>query len=99
MNANIINKIFSRFKKANPAPTTELKYHSHFELLIAVILSAQATDTSVNKATQKLFPIANTPDKILQLGETKLKTYIKTIGLYQGKAKNIIGTCQLLIDK
>lgn len=99
MNAKKIRDIFLRFRKANPHPTTELVYHSHFELLIAVILSAQATDKSVNKATEKLFPVANTPQKILALGETKLKDYIKTIGLYTTKAKNIIATCQLLIDQ
>lgn len=94
-----IQTIFTRFKKANPHPTTELKYHSPFELLIAVILSAQATDKSVNKATEKLFAVANTPEKILSLGETHLKTYIKTIGLYNSKAKNIMLTCCLLIEK
>jgi endonuclease-3 len=94
-----IRKIFERFQKANPAPTTELIYHSPFELLVAVILSAQATDISVNKATAKLFPIANTPEKILALGETKLKEYIKTIGLFNTKAANVIKMCALLIDK
>lgn len=94
-----IREIFSRFKQANPKPTTELHYQSAFELLIAVILSAQATDISVNKATEKLFPVANTPEKILKLGETKLKSYIKTIGLFNSKAKNILKTCQLLVDQ
>lgn len=92
-------EIFQRFHKKNPHPTTELQYHSPFELLIAVILSAQATDTSVNKATIKLFAAANTPEKILKLGEMQLKKYIKTIGLYNTKAKNIIKTCQLLVDQ
>lgn len=92
-----IETIFSRFKKQNPKPTTELKFHSSFELLIAVILSAQATDVSVNLATDTLFKIANTPQKILKLGEAKLKSYIKNIGLYNSKAKNIIQTCQLLL--
>lgn len=94
-----IREIFLRFKKANPAPTTELIYHSPFELLVAVILSAQATDTSVNKATQTLFIKAKTPEEILQLGLEKLKNYIKSIGLYNTKANNIIKMCQLLVDK
>lgn len=91
--------IFERLKKANPSPTTELIYHSEFELLISVMLSAQATDVSVNKATQKLYKKANTPQKILELGEAGLKEYIKTIGLYNSKAKNIIKTCERLIEK
>lgn len=99
MNSKKIRDIFLRFRKANPHPTTELVYHNHFELLIAVILSARATDKSVNKATAGLFKAANTPEKILQLGEQKLKNYIKTIGLYATKAKNIMATCQLLIEK
>lgn len=98
MNKKKIREIFLRFRQQNPHPTTELVYHSSFELLIAVILSAQATDKSVNKATEKLFAVANTPKKLLQLGEEKLKTYIKTIGLYKAKAKNIILTCQKLIN-
>lgn len=92
-------EIFQHLATANPTPTTELAYHSVFELLIAVILSAQATDISVNKATAKLYPIANTPKQIYALGEEKLTTYIKTIGLYNTKAKNIIKTCKMLIDK
>jgi endonuclease III len=99
MNKKTIIEIFSRFKKANAKPTTELCFHSHFELLIAVILSAQATDKSVNKATADLFAIANTPEKILALGEEGLKKYIKSIGLYQTKAKNIIAACRLLIQQ
>jgi endonuclease-3 len=99
MDKKIIHEIFTRFRKANPKPATELKYHNHFELLIAVILSAQATDVSVNKATEKLFRVANTPEKILNLGETTLKSYVKTIGLYKGKAANIIKTCKILIEK
>jgi endonuclease III len=91
--------IFKRLQENNPAPTTELKYHSEFELLIAVMLSAQATDISVNKATEKLFPVANTPEKMLQLGEEGLKQYIKTIGLFNSKAANVIKTCQILIDR
>ncbi|HLB43092.1 MAG TPA: endonuclease III [Gammaproteobacteria bacterium] len=99
MTPNIIRTIFQRFRKANPKPTTELVYHTHFELLIAVILSAQATDKSVNKASEKLFKIANTPEKMLKLGRENLKEHIKTIGLYTNKAKNIIATCQLLVDQ
>lgn len=94
-----IRQIFIRFREANPKPTTELKYHSPFELLISVMLSAQATDISVNKATGPLFQLANTPEKILALGESGLKNYIKTIGLYNTKAKNILKTCQILIDQ
>lgn len=99
MKAAKIREIFERFKKANPKPTTELIYHSPFELLIAVILSAQATDKSVNKATEKLFKIANTPEKMLKLGLTGLKHYINSIGLYNSKGKNIIATCKMLIDQ
>lgn len=90
-------EIFTRFHANNPNPVTELNFTSSFELLIAVMLSAQATDISVNKATDKLFPVANTPTDIYALGEEKLKTYIKTIGLFNGKAKNVIETCRLLI--
>lgn len=99
MNANIREEIFKRFKQANPNPTTELVYKNPFELLIAVILSAQATDVSVNKATVPLFKVANTPEKIHQLGESGLKKYIKTIGLYNAKAKNIIKTCEILVKQ
>ncbi|EKD71549.1 MAG: hypothetical protein ACD_46C00163G0006 [uncultured bacterium] len=99
MNSKTIRDIFLRFRKNNPHPTTELIYHTDFELLIAVILSAQATDKSVNKATGPLFKIANTPEKMLKLGEKGLKNYIKTIGLYTNKAKNIIGACQMLVEK
>lgn len=91
--------IFSRLREANPTPTTELNYNSPFELLIAVILSAQATDVGVNKATAKLFPVANTPEAILALGVDGLKEYIKTIGLYNTKAENVIKTCRILIEK
>ncbi len=90
---------FERLRAERPQPTTELQYHSSFELLIAVILSAQATDVSVNKASARLFPVANTPEAIVALGEEKLKTYIKSIGLYKSKAANIIKTCQLLIER
>lgn len=99
MNEKTIREIFNRFKKANPKPTTELVYHSNFELLIAVILSAQATDTSVNKATKELFKVANTPEKILALGLSNLKKYVKSIGLFNTKAANIIKTCRLLVEK
>lgn len=92
-------QIFERLQAHNPQPTTELNYSSTFELLIAVVLSAQATDISVNKATARLFPVANTPQTILGLGEERLKDYIKTIGLYNAKARNIIQLCQQLIDK
>tara|TARA_B100000949_G_scaffold69328_1_gene61640 strand:- start:1232 stop:1840 length:609 start_codon:yes stop_codon:yes gene_type:complete len=85
--------------KKNPSPTTELIYKTPFELLVAVILSAQATDISVNKATKKLFAIANTPETILSLGLKKIKSYIQTIGLYNNKAKSIIETCKILLEK
>lgn len=94
-----IKEIFKRFKKNNKKPTTELEYSSEFELLIAVLLSAQATDISVNKATKPLFKKYNTPEKIYNLGLDKLKEYIKTIGLYNTKAQNIIKTCKILIDE
>lgn len=99
MNADKRRGIFTRLKAENPQPTTELNYSSPFELLVAVVLSAQATDKGVNKATEKLFPVANTPETILKLGESGLKKYIKTIGLYNTKGKNIFKTCQLLLDK
>ena len=99
MNANKRREIFARLKTANPAPTTELKYATPFELLVAVILSAQATDKGVNKATEKLYKVANTPEAIAGLGLRGLKRYIKTIGLYNTKARNILKTCKLLIEK
>lgn len=99
MNPAKRHEIFACLKSANPHPTTELVYHSPFELLIAVILSAQATDKSVNLATKRLFPLANTPEKILALGEAGLTQFIKSIGLYKTKAKNILATCQLLIQQ
>lgn len=99
MNQAKRTEIFQRLRDANPAPTTELVYNSTFELLISVILSAQATDVSVNKATAKLYPVANTPEAIYKLGEKKLASYIKTIGLYNSKAKNVIKTCQMLIEQ
>jgi len=99
MNANKRQQIFSRLRENNPHPTTELKYRSSFELLISVILSAQATDVGVNKATALLYPDANTPETIAALGVNGLKRYIKTIGLYNAKAENIIKTCHLLIQE
>ncbi len=98
MNQTICNKIFARFLKQNPHPSTELQFATPFELLIAVMLSAQATDVSVNKATSHLFKIANTPEAIVKLGEDELKKYIKTIGLYNTKATHIIKTCQLILE-
>lgn len=92
-------RIFTSLAKANPKPTTELAYKSNFELLIAVMLSAQATDVSVNKATKGLFTLADTAQSMLLLGEKKIKTQIKSIGLYNTKAKNIIKTCQILTDQ
>lgn len=99
MNKTKRTEIFSRWRKENPEPTTELTFSSTFELLIAVILSAQATDVSVNKVTRKLFPAANTPEAIHALGEKKLKGYIRSIGLFNNKAANIIKTCRILIDQ
>ena len=99
MKADTRREIFRRLAVAIPNPTTELAHSSTFELLIAVILSAQATDKGVNIATAKLFPVANTPQKILDLGIEGLESYIKTIGLYRSKAKNVIATCRLLVDK
>jgi endonuclease-3 len=99
MNSKKIRAIFERLKAANPKPTTELEYRTPFELLVAVILSAQATDKSVNLATRVLFKDANTPEAILALGVEGLSRYIRTIGLFNGKAKNIIETCRLLIER
>ena len=99
MNAVSCRKIFERLQAADPSPTTELRYSTPFELLVAVILSAQATDKGVNKATEKLFPVANTPEKILALGLRGLKRYVKTIGLYNTKARNILKTCEILVEK
>lgn len=99
MNKVSINLFFTRLQEQNPHPTTELHYTTPFELLAAVLLSAQATDVGVNKATAKLFPVANTPEKILALGGDGLENYIKTIGLYRTKAKNLLATCQILISQ
>ncbi len=99
MNREKRQEIFRRLREHNPNPTTELNYRNAFELLIAVILSAQATDVGVNKATQKLFEVAPTPQKMLELGEEGLKEYIKTIGLFNSKARNIIKTCRILVER
>ena len=98
MNKEKRTEIFTRLRKDNPHPKTELHHNSTFELLIAVILSAQSTDKGVNKAMDVMFPIANTPEAILALGVNGLKEYIKTIGLYNSKAENIIKTCKMLIE-
>ncbi|MDX1812857.1 MAG: endonuclease III [Gammaproteobacteria bacterium] len=99
MNKEKRTEIFKRLREQNPNPTTELNYTTPFELLIAVILSAQATDVGVNKATDKLYPVANTPEAIVKLGLSKLKSYIKTIGLYNTKAENVMKTCKILIKE
>lgn len=99
MNKNQRTEIFARLRAANPAPTTELHYDSPFQLLIAVILSAQATDVGVNKATARLFPVAPTAAAMAALGEAGLSDYIKTIGLFRSKAKHVIATCQLLLSR
>ena len=99
MNAAKRYQIFSRLRDANPHPATELGYHTPFELLVAVILSAQATDKGVNLATRRLFPVANTPQSMLALGVDGLTAYIRSIGLYQSKARYIIATCRILIDE
>ncbi|MCD4484219.1 endonuclease III [Chromobacterium vaccinii] len=99
MNAATRQEIFRRLRDDNPRPTTELEYTTPFELLISVLLSAQATDVGVNKATRRLYPVANTPTAMLALGEESLTEYIKTIGLYKTKARNVIATCRLLLEK
>ncbi|MCU7810359.1 MAG: endonuclease III [Candidatus Thiodiazotropha sp. (ex Notomyrtea botanica)] len=99
MNKEKRRAIFERLQAADPNPTTELNYKTPFELLVAVVLSAQSTDKGVNKATDLLFPVANTPEAILELGIAGLKAYIKTIGLYNNKAKNIIETCRILVEQ
>jgi len=99
MNSQKRFEIFSRLREHIKQPRSELEYRSNFELLISVLLSAQATDISVNKATAKLYPVANTPQKMLALGEDGVKHYIKTIGLFNSKAKNVIATCKLLIEQ
>ena len=99
MNRQKRSVIYQRLQENNPSPSTELDWIDPFELLVAVVLSAQATDVSVNKATAKLFPVANTPEKILKLGAARLKRYIRTIGLFNSKAENIIKTCRILIEE
>ncbi|HSM98764.1 MAG TPA: endonuclease III [Gallionella sp.] len=99
MNPAKRREIFLRLQAANPHPTTELEYSTPFELLVAVMLSAQATDVSVNAATRQLYPVANTPGKILALGEEKLRGYIQRIGLYKTKAKHVMQTCRLLMER
>ena len=99
MNATKRREIFLRLQAGNPHPATELQYSTPFELLVAVILSAQATDKSVNLATRKLFPVANTPQKILGLGEDGLREYVQRIGLYQTKSKHILQMCRLLLER
>src|SRR5262249_36296913 len=91
--------IFERFRAANPKPTTELVYRTPFELLVAVVLSAQATDKSVNAATARLFPVANTPEKLAQMGEERLIEYVKTIGLFRNKARNVVALSKILLEK
>jgi endonuclease-3 len=98
MNPEKRRQIFERFRAANPAPKSELAYRTPYELLVAVVLSAQATDKSVNLATAKLFPVANTPEKMIELGEARLTDYIKTIGLFRNKAKNVMQLSRLLLQ-
>lgn len=99
MNAQQRHEFFARLRELNPHPTTELEYATPFELLIAVMLSAQATDVSVNKATRRLFPLANTPQALLDLGEERLRALISSIGLFNSKASNVIATCRILLDR
>ncbi len=99
MKRNDVIEMFTRLREFNPQPTTELDYTTPFELLVAVILSAQATDVGVNKATRRLYPIANTPQAILDLGEEGFKRHIASIGLFNAKAKNVIATCRILVDQ
>jgi len=99
MNARQRHELFRRLRELNPHPTTELEYRSPFELLVAVVLSAQATDVGVNKATRRLFPLANTPQAILDLGEERLRGLISSIGLFNAKARNVMATCRILIDQ
>jgi endonuclease-3 len=99
MDKKVVNDIFNRFSQVNPEPKTELIYSNHFTLLVAVVLSAQTTDIQVNKATESLFKVADTPEKMYALGEEKLKEYIKTIGLFNAKAKNVIALSKMLIEE
>jgi endonuclease III len=99
MKRESIEPFFATLRAANPLPASELEFTTPFELLVAVLLSAQATDAGVNKATRKLFPVANTPQSILDLGLERLEGYIRTIGLYRGKARHLMATCRILVDK
>ncbi|RZA26812.1 MAG: endonuclease III, partial [Lysobacteraceae bacterium] len=99
LKAEEVQELFSRLAELNPRPTTELAFTTPFELLVAVILSAQATDVGVNKATRRLYPVANTPAAILALGEEGLKPYLATIGLFNAKTRNVIATCRLLVEQ
>lgn len=99
MNKAAIESFFATLQAANPQPHSELEYGNPFELLVAVLLSAQATDVGVNKATRKLFPVANTPQQILDLGQAGLEAHIKTIGLFRSKARHLLATCQILLDR
>src|SRR3569833_1173667 len=99
MKPNVVREMYRRLQEQNPAPRSELEYATPFELLVSVVLSAQATDVGVNKATARLYPVANTPEKILALGEDRLRDYIKTIGLYQTKARNVISLCRQLLER
>ena len=99
MRDSLIEPFFATLRAANPLPVSELEYASPFELLVAVLLSAQSTDAGVNKATRRLFPVASTPQAILDLGPDRLKEYIKTIGLYHNKAKHLLATCKVLVDQ
>lgn len=99
MNRQIRTAIFERLREADPAPTTELRYETPFELLVAVLLSAQATDVGVNKATARLFPVANTPAAILALGEEGVKEHIRTLGLFNSKAANLVRACRILVEE
>jgi endonuclease-3 len=99
MKQELIEPFFATLRAANPAPASELEYTTPFELLVAVLLSAQSTDAGVNKATRKLFPVANTPQAVLDLGLARLEDAIKTIGLYHNKAKHLLATCQVLVDR
>ena len=99
MNPAAIERFFATLKAANPLPVTELEYSSVFELLAAVLLSAQATDVGVNKATRRLFPVANTPQQLLALGQDGLEAHIKTIGLFRSKARHLLQTCQILVER
>jgi len=99
MKESQVRELFERFKALNPRPVTELEHSTPFELLVAVVLSAQATDKGVNLATRKLFPVASTPAQILALGDVGLTEYVRTIGLYPGKVKNILATCRILLER